>query len=165
MDDIAEKAGVSKPVLYQHFPSKLELYLALLDTQADYLVGMIETAMEKSTDNKVRVFAAVEAYFTFVDSEGEAFRLVFESDLRSDKQVRDRVDAMSMACVEAIAKTIAADTDLDDARSHLLSVALTGISEASARGWLVRRDDVPKEEAIALIASLLWRGISNFPLH
>ena len=37
MDDIAERAGVSKPVLYQHFPGKLELYLALLDTQAEAL--------------------------------------------------------------------------------------------------------------------------------
>ena len=39
MDDIAERAGVSKPVLYQHFPGKLELYLALLDTQAEALSG------------------------------------------------------------------------------------------------------------------------------
>ena len=37
MDDIAERAGVSKPVLYQHFPGKLELYLALIDTQAEAL--------------------------------------------------------------------------------------------------------------------------------
>jgi len=37
MDEIADHAGVSKPVLYQHFPGKLELYLALLDTQAEAL--------------------------------------------------------------------------------------------------------------------------------
>ena len=39
MDDIAERAGVSKPVLYQHFPGKLELYLALLDTHCDAIVA------------------------------------------------------------------------------------------------------------------------------
>ena len=38
MDDIAERAGVSKPVLYQHFPGKLELYLALLDNACDQVV-------------------------------------------------------------------------------------------------------------------------------
>src|SRR5260370_8439966 len=37
MDEIAERAGVSKPVLYQHFPGKLELYLALLDESVDTL--------------------------------------------------------------------------------------------------------------------------------
>ena len=45
MDDIAERAGVSKPVLYQHFPGKLELYLALLDTQAEMLGRAVQDAL------------------------------------------------------------------------------------------------------------------------
>src|SRR5690242_19031003 len=65
MDDIAERAGVSKPVLYQHFPGKLELYLALLDTHADVLVGKIRAAMIATTDNKERVAGAIQAYFEF----------------------------------------------------------------------------------------------------
>ncbi|MEV6932053.1 helix-turn-helix domain-containing protein, partial [Dactylosporangium sp. NPDC051485] len=52
MDDIAERAGVSKPVLYQHFPGKLELYLALLDTHCDAMVSRVRSAMEATTDNK-----------------------------------------------------------------------------------------------------------------
>ena len=46
MDDIAERAGVSKPVLYQHFPGKLDLYLALLDAGADALVAAVSRALE-----------------------------------------------------------------------------------------------------------------------
>src|SRR4030088_44574 len=71
MDEIAERAGVSKPVLYQHFPGKLELYMALLQTHADELITRVAGAMESTTDNKLRVQAAVGAYFDFVDSEGE----------------------------------------------------------------------------------------------
>src|ERR687887_20433 len=66
MDEIAEQAGVSKPVLYQHFPGKLELYLALLDTHADALVRRIRDAMSSTTDNKTRVNATMRAYFEFV---------------------------------------------------------------------------------------------------
>src|SRR5215475_2421457 len=66
MDEIAERAGVSKPVLYQHFPGKLELYLALLETHVDELVERVRTAMESTTDNKLRVNAAVAAFFDFV---------------------------------------------------------------------------------------------------
>src|SRR3989440_12724998 len=55
MDDIAERAGVSKPVLYQHFPGKLDLYLALLDTHAEALVQRVRHAMDSTTDNTVRV--------------------------------------------------------------------------------------------------------------
>ena len=67
MDDIAEAAGVSKPVLYQHFPGKLELYLALLDSSSDALVAAVETALASTADNKLRVQATVQAYFDFVD--------------------------------------------------------------------------------------------------
>src|SRR5262252_4413231 len=74
MDDIAERAGVSKPVLYQHFPGKLELYLALLDTHCDALVDRVRAAMSDTDDNKERVRGAVKAYFDFVDHESEAFR-------------------------------------------------------------------------------------------
>src|ERR1700754_2307864 len=81
MDDIAERAGVSKPVLYQHFPGKLELYRALLSTSADELVERVVVALESSTDNQQRAQAAVAAYFDFVAGEGQAYRLVFESDL------------------------------------------------------------------------------------
>ena len=84
MDDIAERAGVSKPVLYQHFPGKLDLYLALLDTHCDAIIEKMRTAMSSSADNKMRVAGAISAYFDFVDHESEAFRLVFESDLRND---------------------------------------------------------------------------------
>jgi len=82
MDEIAERAGVSKPVLYQHFPSKLDLYLALLDQHVDLLGEQVRAALTTSDDNQVRVTACIAAYFDFVDDPGGAFRLVFESDLR-----------------------------------------------------------------------------------
>src|ERR1700750_735410 len=99
MDDIADRAGVSKPVLYQHFPGKLELYLALLDVHAEDLVTAVRKAMATAPDNKQRVHKAMRAYFDFVDGDGEAFRLVFESDLRNEPAVRDRVEQASMACM------------------------------------------------------------------
>src|SRR5438477_9275456 len=81
MDDIAERAGVSKPVLYQHFPGKLELYLALVDQHAEELEQRVRDALASTTDNRLRVTASIQAYFDFVDTDGEAFRLVFETDL------------------------------------------------------------------------------------
>src|SRR5436305_13789463 len=75
MDDIAERAGVSKPVLYQHFPGKLDLYLALLDTHCDGFVVRIRDAMAATTDNKDRVAGATRAYFDFVAHQTEAYRL------------------------------------------------------------------------------------------
>src|SRR5256885_17003750 len=101
MDDIANRAGVSKPVLYQHFPGKLELYLALLDTHADELVRRLGEAIDATTDNKTRVHNAISTYFDFVDGNGGAFRLVFESDLRNEPAVRERVERTNRLCMQA----------------------------------------------------------------
>ena len=163
MDDIAERAGVSKPVLYQHFPGKLELYLALLDTHCDAMVDHIRDAMGATTDNKERVRGAVRAYFDFVDHESEAFRLVFESDLRNVAAVRQRMDRSLRESADAIAQVIQEDTGCSSDEAHLLGVGLVGMAEVSARYWLQSGGSIPKEAAAQLIARLSWRGISNFP--
>jgi AcrR family transcriptional regulator len=163
MDDIADRAGVSKPVLYQHFPGKRELYLALLEEHVSELGDRVGEAMGGTDDNHARVNGAVRAYFDFIDAEGEAFRLVFESDLRNDADVRGIVDRGTEVCVEAIAQVIAADTGADPERALLLASGLTGLAETSARWWLPRKGTVSRDEAVALMSALAWRGISGFP--
>jgi AcrR family transcriptional regulator len=169
MDDIAERAGVSKPVLYQHFPGKLDLYLALVDTYAEALVEKVREAMAATLDNNARVHNAISAYFDFVDGTGSeeqgAYRLVLESDLRNDPSVRTRVERTGRLVMEAIADTIAADTGLPRPHAELLSVALSGLSETAARWWLDNHQVIPKAEAVRLLEALAWRGISNFPLY
>jgi AcrR family transcriptional regulator len=163
MDDIADRAGVSKPVLYQHFPGKRELYLALLEQQVTALTDRVREAMEGTDDNRTRVNGAVGAYFDFINAEGAAFRLVFESDLRNDEEVRLLADRGHHTCVEAIAEVIEADTGLDRERSRLLASGMTGLAETSARWWLPRKGTVSRDEAVALMTALSWRGISGFP--
>jgi AcrR family transcriptional regulator len=166
MDEIAERAGVSKPVLYQHFPGKLELYMALLDMHVDELIRRVTGAMENSTDNKVRVRNAVSAYFDFVDEESQAFRLVFESDLRGEPAVQDAIERATDVSVRAITATITADAGLDETRARLLAVGLVGASQVAARSWLAAHRPIPKEEAVALISTLTWKGIGGgFPLQ
>ncbi|HYN97502.1 MAG TPA: TetR/AcrR family transcriptional regulator [Pilimelia sp.] len=165
MDDIAERAGVSKPVLYQHFPGKLELYLALLDTHCDAIVETVRAAMRATIDNKERVMGAVRAYFEFVDHDSEAFRLVFESDLRNEPAVRERMERVERGCIAAITDTITSDTGVSRARAELLASGLVGAAETAAQFWLAGGRQVPKEEAEALLAALTWRGIASFPLQ
>jgi AcrR family transcriptional regulator len=165
MDDIAERAGVSKPVLYQHFPGKLELYLALLDTHCDAIIAKVRGAMLATPDNKERVKGAVRAYFDFMDHESEAFRLVFESDLRNDPQVRERVERVEQGCIAAVTDTIISDTGLPQSSAQLLASGLVGASGQAAQYWLAGGRQTPKDEAEALVAALVWRGIASFPLQ
>lgn len=163
MDEIAERAGVSKPVLYQHFPGKLELYLALLDHSAEQLERRLRAALDATEDNHQRVAGSVAAYFDYVDSADSAYRLVLESDLRNEPAVRDRLERSQRTAVEAIAETIAKDTGAGVEEARLLSVGLVGLAEVSARWWLAGGGRPDKAEAVRLLAALSWRGISGFP--
>jgi AcrR family transcriptional regulator len=166
MDDIADRAGVSKPVLYQHFPGKLDLYLALLDQHCGTLESLVRDALRTPAESaRSKVFATIEAYFDFVSREDAAFRMVFESDLTSEPQVRDRLDAVTDTCAAAIADAIVEDTGggLDEHEALLMAVALAGLSQVSARHWLAQGSTIPKDTAAHLVGHLAWRGVTGFP--
>ena len=163
MDEIAERAGVSKPVLYQHFPSKLELYLALLDQSVDELLETVRDALRSTDDNRQRVAATFSAYFEYVESEGQAFRLVFESDLSNEAAVRERLERGQQECAEMISQMVRQDAGLDDDEARLLSVGMVGLAQVTARYWLSTRDHIPREAAEQLVSRLAWRGISGWP--
>ena len=165
MDEIADRANVSKPVLYQHFPSKLDLYLAVLDLHIDSLVFAIQKAIASNRENSSRVAATVEAYFGFIDNEGEAFRLLFESDMNVEPAVRERLSRMTYDCAAAVSAIIAADTGIPEEAAMLLGVGLIGTAQFTARYWLERDGRVPRKAAADLVANLQWRGISGYPLH
>ena len=163
MDEIAERAGVSKPVLYQHFPGKLELYLALLDESVDTLVEKVRDALKSNADNKQRVAATFGAYFEYVGGQGQAFRLVFESDLGNEPAVRARLDRGQRECAAMVSQVVREDAGISADEAHLLSVGMVGMAQVTARYWLTSRDRIPREAAEQLVARLAWRGISGWP--
>ena len=164
MDDIAERAGVSKPVLYQHFPGKMDLYLALLEQSSDRIIDATRAGLASTQDNKLRVLATMQVFYEYVANAQGEFRLVFESDLTNEPLVRAQVDRVTEACSEEIAKVIQQDTGLPDEASRLLAVSLVGMAQVSARFWLEGGGEIDQSEAASLVASLAWRGISRFPL-
>lgn len=164
MDDIAERAGVSKPVLYQHFPGKLDLYLALLDASCDTVIDDCRRALESTQDNQQRVEAAISAFYSYVAGDTGAFRLVFESDLTSEPAVRAQVDRVTNECADLIAEVITDDTGLPVDASRLLAVSLVGMAQVSARYWLSESPDIDRDTASGLVAGLAWSGIRGYPL-
>ena len=165
MDEISERAGVSKPVLYQHFPGKLDLYLALLETSCDTVIEGVKEALASTTDNRRRVRATIELWYDYVADQGAAFRLVFESDLTNVPAVREHVDRVVNESAAAIAEVIHEDTGLPGPASHLLAVSLVGMGHVGARNWLSADSRLSRTEAVELAAGLAWRGIGGVPIH
>ncbi|MBA4025470.1 MULTISPECIES: TetR/AcrR family transcriptional regulator [Mycobacteriales] len=164
MDEIAVHAGVSKPVLYQHFPSKLDLYLAVLDSHAESMVNRVTGALLSSTDNRHRVRAAVQAFFDFIDEDSQGYRLIFRSDALDPAAIR-RVEGATEACVDAVYGLVMHDSGLDPHRSRMLAAGLVGLSQVNARHWLDAKRPVTKEEAVDITVTMLWGGLSRVPMQ
>ena len=114
-------------------------------------------------DNANRVHATVDAYFAFIEKEGEAFRLLFESDMSVEPSVRERLNRMTYDCAAAASAVISIDTGLPKEASMLLGVGMIGYAQVTARHWLDRDSALTREQAVELVNNLMWRGISGFP--
>jgi AcrR family transcriptional regulator len=119
MDEIADRAGVSKPVLYQHFSSKLDLYLAVLGQHGDILVAGVRQALRTTTDNRQRLRAAVQAFFDFIEHDSQGYRLIFENDYVSEQQVAAAYLAFSALAADlAAAGAAVLGVSKDSVASH-----------------------------------------------
>lgn len=164
MDEIAARAGVTKPVLYQHFASKRDLYLAILDEGSRLFLAQMENALTSTTDNERRVYATIRAYFGFVAHDDADYRLLFESDLVNLPEVARRTHRVADRTAGMVAEVISTDTGLSEEQSLLLAHGLLGMAQVAAQRWLRDGKKIPADEAAELLAGLAWRGISEFPL-
>ena len=162
MDDIAVVAGVSKPVLYQHFDSKRDLYLEVLRHHVDVLLDRIRAALDSTSDHRPRVEAAVDAFFAYADTDTRGFRLVFASEA-ADEQVRRELDRATDGCIDAVHDLVRGDSGLDVHRSRLLAVGVVGASRVSAGHWLDAGRPIPRADAVSTTVALCWGGLSKVP--
>src|SRR2546429_4171744 len=91
MDDVAKEAGVTKPILYDHFPSKKELYLELLDADLETLHDAVKRALASPKGNRERIRESFQAYFDFVDEQADGFRLLMQETVGAERDFRERV--------------------------------------------------------------------------
>lgn len=164
MDEIADRAGVSKPILYQHFASKLELYLAVLARHVENLVSGVRQALRTTTDNRQRLRSAVQAFFDFIEHDGQGYRLIFENDNVAEPQVAVQVRVATESCIDAIFDLVSRDSGLDPHRARMVAVGLVAISVDCARYWLDSDRPISKEDAVEGTVVFAWGGLSHVPL-
>ncbi|MBV8981993.1 MAG: TetR/AcrR family transcriptional regulator [Acidimicrobiia bacterium] len=158
MAEVAEAAGVTKPVLYQHFASKRELYLELLDDVGQRLLEEVQKATAAAGGPREQVAAGFAAYFRFVADNESAFRLLFGGDGReADPEFAEAVRRVEDAIAVAVAALI--EADIDDDHRRLLAYGVVGMAEATSRRWVLtgRREGV--DLLSRRVADLTWAGL------
>jgi len=166
MDDIAEAAGVTKPLLYQHFASKRALYLELVDSVAHTMLEAIGKAVAAAGGPRQQVEGGFAAYFHLVVTHADAFRLLFGSDVPNDPELSRAVRNVENTIAESIDDLI--DAGLDEDHRRLLAYAVAGMAEGASRHFLATRDPgaggLHESEATRLaqrLADLAWAGLRS----
>jgi len=169
MEEIADAAGVTKPVLYQHFSSKKKLYLEILDSIGRELIAAVIQRAAAETDPYHRVLAGFRAYFLFACDHTSAYQLFFGSGARASDELAESIRKVEDVVALIIAGFIDADIETD--HRETLGYALVGLGEVAGRRWVALHGDpdgpglFPAEaEVLAVrLADLVWAGLRGLP--
>lgn len=169
MDDIASAAGVTKPLLYQHFRSKRALFLELLGDVAEELVDEITEAASAAPTPRHEVEAGFAAYFHYAIEHESAFRLLFDRSVPHDDELDQALRRVEDTIAEAVTPLI--EADIDTSHQRLLAYAVVGMAEGASRSWLRNRQlgteqspESMQAEANQLarrMADLAWAGLRS----
>jgi len=166
MDDIAEAAGVTKPLLYQHFASKRALYLELVDSVAQSMLEAIGKAVAEAGGPRQQVEGGFAAYFDLVVTHADAFRLLFGSEAPDDPELSAAVRRVEDSVAEAVDVLI--DAGLDDDHRLMLAHAVVGMAEGASRHLLDSLDPAAGPPApgegirqARRLAELAWAGLRS----
>jgi AcrR family transcriptional regulator len=157
MNDVAEAAGVTKPVLYQHFESKRDLFQALLDAVGARMLGAITAGTATATDGRTRTELGFRSYFRWVAEDHDAFSLLYAAASGRDRDFSRALRRVNNGMVRAIAPLIAAD--IDDEHRLTLAHALVGLAEGASRRLVERGEDFDPDVIARQVSDLAWAGL------
>ncbi len=166
MEDISMLAGITKPILYQHFPSKRSLYKELVTNASTKLIDAIATATASATSPKEQVEFGFRAFFTLLATEMDTFRLLLMSDMQDDRNLSLALRNVEDSIAGIIRNLI--DIGLEEEHRTMLAQAVVGMGVAVSRHWveIYSRSDPPppptQEEAELLarrLTDLVWAGL------
>jgi len=158
MNDVAEAAGVTKPVLYQHFASKRDLFVELLTEIGNQLRDTIAKATADADGPREQIEKGFGAYFRYVGANTDAYRVLFGAGARRDPEFASLTRSVEASIASAIAELIVVDGQPAEDR-ELVAHTIVGMTEAASRYWLVNDRRPPVDEMSERIARLAWSGM------
>ncbi len=136
MDDIAKEAGFTKPILYQYFESKTELYREIVNQTAEKLLTSLRDSVADVDSPRAKIEVAFRVYFEMVVSETDAFRILFIHS--HEGETRGDLRAVELGLVSFLEPLIAVRIKPDHRRQ--LAAGVVGIAEGAATAWLIQQE-------------------------
>nr|WP_130347806.1 TetR/AcrR family transcriptional regulator [Herbihabitans rhizosphaerae] len=162
MDEIAERVGVSKPMLYEYFGSKEGLLVACIrQARAELLRVTAEATAAAANDPETAFRAGLVAYFRFAVDHGVAWSLLSSEAAVVGPQTADEVEAVRQQQTNLISVTMSAYApEVAQGALDAFAEIIVGGCERLAL-WCGRRGDVTPEQAAEHIMRLMWSGLKD----
>ena len=158
MDDIAAAAGVTKPVLYQHFTSKRELFAELLGEVGRDLQETITKAVAAADGPREMVELGFSAYFSYVNQHRDAFQLFYGGSMARDEEFAEVVNQTESAVAALVAALIEIE-GLSAEQRRVMGHGIVGMIEGASIHWLRSNSDADPDALAHQLADLAWRGL------
>lgn len=165
MGAIADRAGVTRAVLYDHFDSKQALYLAVLSERNAAFLGHVGARIGGEGGPRERMRETIDTVFDFAEHDPAGWRLLFGADSPAEPgpaRARNQIHAELVTAVTALLAADAEQAGIDpadfefEAMVEMLIGALTG-----AAVWRASHPDVPRARVVDAAMELLWRGLGR----
>jgi len=162
--EIAGVAGVTVPVLYQHFASKSHLFIALLEEGGDQLIAHVVSAPRHETPEQF-LRSTFDAFFGWVEEHPGQWRVIFR-DAAADPVVAAAQSALFVRARDAIAGLFALtpswalSTEVEQSRGREMLAQLTMSGLNGLAAWWWDNQDAPREQVVGTAVDLLWSGIA-----
>ncbi|MGA6165918.1 TetR/AcrR family transcriptional regulator [Amycolatopsis magusensis] len=166
MREVAARAGISTPVLYDHFPAKAQLYAGLLQSEVDRLQAAWG-GLPEPRDAEELFVATVDAIFGWIERNQQGWRMIF-AEAPSDPEVAEVHRRGQARATEKLAELFAAvplSTDLDRSRANELFAETYKSAVNAIAGWWWHNRDLPRAHVVALTTDLLWHGLRRLTLR
>ncbi len=164
MEEIACRAGISKPVLYKAFSSKLELYLVVLHEAVRDLEATLTTALAPARGMRAVVTATVSAVFEFADTHPRSAALLGGAALAEEPAAQRTAHQAATLCTDTLIAALAPYPLARPELGWLIAAEVVAIAQSCARDWVATGKPLPKPDAITTTADLCWSGLSGVQL-
>jgi AcrR family transcriptional regulator len=161
LDDIAQAAGVSKALIYEHFVSKRELHASLVTAHVEEIFRRLEANAENGTTGEERLRGGIDTFLSFVEEHREAWRALFRD--AADPEVGDIMQRVQTQGTAVIAALISADPETpgDHPQAIEMHAALLSGGVQALANWWHDHQDVPRVVLVNRAMEFCWIGIER----
>ena len=165
MEEIARRSGVTPPVVYDHFDSKLDLHRRLLERTRDELLAMWSEHLGGDEPAEVRIPRAIDAWARYVEGHPYAARMFFQETTGDPeaRAVHQQVQAQARAALGALlgdepgaANIAGADREALEMAAEVMRAGLTGLAI-----WWIDHPEVPRERIVETAVNAIWIGFER----